>query len=119
MEKGPVCSSTRKNLMLFTGSFTKEKSLGIQGCGQSGQGQAHYERLLKAGGSTYDEIVRNAYGTSASYHKYLRELSSAESQLDRAILERVDNSEAVEEKLMAEAKQLEKFREKEVERVFF
>ncbi len=64
-------------------------------------------------------MVRNAYGTSASYHKYLRELASAESQLDKAILERVDNSETVKEKLMAEAEQLEKFREKEVERIFF
>jgi len=78
----------------------------------------HYERLLQAEGQTYDDLIRNAYGSRYNYQLFLRELTMAEKEVDKAILKMGGGESKLKEKLIAEQEQLKRFRDKELERIF-
>lgn len=78
----------------------------------------HYGKLLGSDGDNYYSLVKNAYNTRENYEAYLSRLASAEEEVDRAIIERLGESEALRERLEAEKRQVERMRKKNVEMIF-
>jgi hypothetical protein len=78
----------------------------------------HYEKLLQAEGNTYDELVRNAYTSRINLEAHLSFLTSVEKGVDRAIMDSLGETEKLRDKIIAEQDQLERMREKDMERIF-
>jgi hypothetical protein len=78
----------------------------------------HYAKLLQVEGNTYDALVRNAYTSGVDYEAHLSLLTSVEKDVDRAIMERLGETEKLREKILAEQTQLERMRQKDMERIF-
>jgi hypothetical protein len=78
----------------------------------------HYSRLLNSDGDTYTSLVRNAYNNRENYEAYLSRLSSAEKEVDRAIIEKLGETENLRQRLLAEQLQLEKRRKINIEEIF-
>jgi hypothetical protein len=78
----------------------------------------HYAKLLQVEGNTYDELVRNAYTSGVDYGAHLSLLTSVEKEVDRAIMERLGETERLRGKILAEQEQLERMRQKDMERIF-
>jgi hypothetical protein len=78
----------------------------------------HYGKLLDSEGDTYYSLVKNAYNTQQNYEAYLSQLTAAEKEVDRAIVEELGESEVLREKLAAEKRQVERMRKKNVEIIF-
>lgn len=78
----------------------------------------HYSRLLNTNGVTYYYLVGNAYDNRENYEAYLSRLVSAEEEVDRAIIEKLGETEELREKILAERRQLEKLRKEEVDVIF-
>ncbi len=78
----------------------------------------HYSRLLNTNGDTYYSLVRNAYNNRENYEAYLSRLASAEKEVDRAIIEKLGDTEKLREKILAEKQQLETLRKEEVDGIF-
>jgi ABC-type transporter lipoprotein component MlaA len=72
----------------------------------------HYTRLLQTEGDTYYDLVRNAYMSQRDYQVFLSQLKAFEQEVDRAIIERLGETEKLREKLLAEEEQLERMRKK-------
>jgi len=79
---------------------------------------AHYSRLLSAEGSSHLELIENAYGSRKAYEAHVRELTAAEAEIDRAIIEKMGNNEKLKEKLQLEALQIELRRNRILENIF-
>jgi hypothetical protein len=79
----------------------------------------HYTKLLQVEGDTYDELVRSAYTSGVDYEALLSQLTSIEKEVDRALLERLGETEKLREKILAEQEQLERMRQKDMERIFY
>jgi hypothetical protein len=79
---------------------------------------AHYSKLLSAEGNTYLELIENAYGSPKAYETYVGELTSAEAEIDRAIVETMGNNEKLKEKLQLEAQQVALRRTRILESLF-
>jgi hypothetical protein len=77
-----------------------------------------YSKLLQAEGDTYDELVKNAYMSGVDFQAHLTLITSVEKDVDGAIMERVGETEKVRDKIFAEQEQLERMRQKDVERIF-
>jgi hypothetical protein len=78
----------------------------------------HYAKLLQVEGNTYDALVRNAYTSGVDYEAHLSLLTAVEKEVDRAIMERLGETEKLREKILAEQEQLERMRQKDMERIF-
>jgi hypothetical protein len=78
----------------------------------------HYAKLLQVEGDTYDALVRNAYTSGVDYEAHLTQLTSVEKEVDRAIMERLGETEKLREKILAEQEQLARMRQKDMERIF-
>ena len=78
----------------------------------------HYVRLLRAEGEDYYDLIQNAYSSREAFEVYLRDITAAENEVDRAILARVGEQPRVKEKLELEAREVEKRRKKIVEDIF-
>jgi hypothetical protein len=78
----------------------------------------HYAKLLQVEGNTYDALVRNAYTSGVDYEAHLSLLTLVEKDVDRAIMERLGETEKLREKILAEQTQLERMRQKDMERIF-
>jgi hypothetical protein len=79
---------------------------------------AHYSRLLNAEGTSHLELIENAYGSREAYEAHVRELTAAEAEIDRAIMEKMGNNEKLKEKLQLEAQQVELRRNRILENLF-
>ena len=78
----------------------------------------HYHKLQDAGGDSLCELIENAYPSRKGYEAHVRELTSAEAEIDRVIIEKMENNEKLKEKLQLEARQVEIGREKILENIF-
>jgi hypothetical protein len=78
----------------------------------------HYSNLIHAEGSHYHTLVKNAYKTREQYEAYLRRLTAAEQEIDRAIAEIRGETEEIWERLRAEEIQVMELRTKEVNQIF-
>lgn len=48
--------------------------------------KAHYERLLRQQGSSYQAVLKKAYGSSGEYRLFLNKLAEAEEEVQDAVL---------------------------------
>jgi len=78
----------------------------------------HYTKLLNAEGGSYSELIENAYGSREAYEAYVIRLTSAETEIDKAIVEIMGSNERLKEKLQLEAQQVELRRNKVLEDIF-
>jgi hypothetical protein len=78
----------------------------------------HYLKLLQAEGESYYDLIQYAYSDRETFETHLRDITSAENEVDRAILSRVGEHPRVKEKLELEAQQVEKRRKKILEDIF-
>ena len=100
-------------------------SLGLYSEGlQKGQMKAvqllieHYGALMNAQGDSYHSLIENAYHDRRDYEAYVSRIASAEQEVDRAILEKLGESEALREKLLAEQREVMRMREREADIAF-
>ncbi len=78
----------------------------------------HYVKLLQAEGENYYDLIQNAYSSHKNFEAHLRQITAAENKVDRAILAKVGDNQAVKEKLRLEAQQVEHRRRKILEDIF-
>ena len=78
----------------------------------------HYGKLMDAAGNSYYELIENAYISRDAFEAHLRELTSVEEEIDRAIIEKMGNNEKLKEKLQLEAQQVENRRKKILDDIF-
>jgi hypothetical protein len=78
----------------------------------------HYSKLLHAEGNHYPALVKYAYQSREPYEAYLRRLSAAEQEVDRAIAEIRGETKEIGERLRAEQIQVTELRSKEVHQIF-
>jgi hypothetical protein len=78
----------------------------------------HCSKLLRAEGNSHIELIENAYGSREAYEAHVRELTTAEAEIDRAIIEKMGNDEKLKEKLQLEAQQVELRRNRILENIF-
>ena len=78
----------------------------------------YYTKLLNAEGTSYYELIENAYPHRAQFEAHLRALTAAEEDIDRAIIDNMGQNEKLKEKLLLEAQQVEKRRNKILEDIF-
>lgn len=78
----------------------------------------HYCKLLRTEANSYYSLVKNAYSNRQNYEAYLSRLASAEAEVDRAIIEKLGETEVLREKLLAEQQQGEIMRKKNVDLIF-
>lgn len=78
----------------------------------------HYMKLLQADGDTYNALIWNGYDNRQTYEAYLSQLSAAEEELDRAIIEELGETEKLREKILAEREQVRRLCEKRVNQIF-
>ena len=78
----------------------------------------HDTKLLQTEGDTYYDLVRNAYMSQSDYQAHLSQLKALEQEVDRAIIEKLGETEKLREKLLAEEEQLERMRQKRIDEIF-
>ena len=78
----------------------------------------HYSKLIGAQGESYYSLIENAYDNRRNYEAYLSQITSAEKEVDRAIVEKLGESEVLREKLLAEQREVGRMRKKEVDITF-
>jgi len=79
---------------------------------------AHYEKLLMAEGESYYELIQNAYPSRTLYENHINQLTEAENEVDRALVEKLGESDVLKEKLQLEAQQVTLRRRKILEDIF-
>jgi len=78
----------------------------------------HYLKLLKADGENYNALIRNGYDIRQNYETFLSRLAAVEEELDRAIIEKLGESEKLQEKILAERRQVNRLSEKRSDQIF-
>jgi hypothetical protein len=78
----------------------------------------HYARLLNAEGTSYHDLIEQAYPSRAAFENHLRALTAAENEIDRAIIAQAGNNEKLKEKLQLEAQQVARRRDKILEDIY-
>ncbi|MEE8329612.1 MAG: NF038143 family protein [Thermodesulfovibrionia bacterium] len=78
----------------------------------------HYSKLLNSDGDTYNSLVKSAYNNRGNYEAYLSRLVSLEKEVDRAIIEKLGETENLRQRLLAEQLQVEERRKMNVEETF-
>ena len=77
----------------------------------------HYQRLIKADGDTFADLVNDAYKVRAQYDSFMEHLSSLERDIDNAITQRLQAKSVIESILLGQ-EQLGIMRKKHAE-IFF
>ena len=78
----------------------------------------HYLKLLQADGDSFKALIRNSYDNRQNYEAYLRRLTAAEEELDRAIIEELGEDEKLRGKMEVERRQVERLSEKRMDQIF-
>jgi len=78
----------------------------------------HFRKLLEAEGVNYYDLIENTYKTRNDYMSYIDKLSSAEKEIDQAIIKKIGPSRKLKEKLRAEEQQVDMRRKKILEEIF-
>jgi hypothetical protein len=78
----------------------------------------HYRKLLPADGTSYDDLVKNAYAKQEEYEAYLDQLTSVEDRIDEAIIEKFEQSETVRHDLVAKRTEKHYLRASDTEAMF-
>lgn len=78
----------------------------------------HYLKLLGAAGYSFYDLIRSAYASRDEYEEHLHRLSSAEKEVDRAIIERLGENQTLREKLQTEEQQVERRHQKILDEIF-
>ena len=78
----------------------------------------HYLKLIKSKGDDYCQLIRNTYQNRRAYQSHLDLIMDAEKEVDRAILEKLGDSEKVREKLSIERQQIAMRRQKLADEIF-
>lgn len=78
----------------------------------------HYQKLLQAEGNSYPGLIENAYQNRENFEAFINQITTAEDEIDEAILEKVGDNQKIKEKLAAEKEQIRIRREKLMEEVF-
>jgi hypothetical protein len=78
----------------------------------------HYGKLMDAKGNSHNELIENAYFSRDAYETHVHELTSAEEEIDRAIIARAGESQKLIEKLQLETQQVEIRRKKILDEIF-
>lgn len=78
----------------------------------------HYSKLLNAKGKSYDAMVKNAYQTRRAYEVFLHQLTSAEEEIDQAVLELLPEKEKAWRQMLDKQEVMEGARRKWVDRIF-
>lgn len=79
----------------------------------------HYDRLFRCQGDTYFALVRNAYTDQETYEYAINQLNAAEREVAQAIADSAPESEFFWKEIPARHAQVEEFREKDSEAIFF
>jgi bacterioferritin (cytochrome b1) len=79
---------------------------------------AHYLKLLNAEGDTFYLLLEHAYQHRDNYKQFIETITSAESKVDRQVIEKLGGQEKVKGKILAEQQQIAKRRRKILEEVF-
>ena len=79
---------------------------------------SHYQKLLATEGETINQMIEHAYQNGDNYRQFVREVTAAEDEVDRRVIEQLGGDEKVKEKISAEQQQIAKRREKILEQVF-
>jgi len=79
---------------------------------------AHYRKLLEVDGNSHEELIENAYTSRQAYEAHVRELTAAEADIDRAIIEKTGTNDKLKEKLQLEAQQVELRRNKILDNIY-
>jgi hypothetical protein len=78
----------------------------------------HYLNLLQAEGNSYPALIENAYQNRENFEAFINQITTAEDEIDEAILEKVGENQKLKEKLLAEKEQVRIRRQKLVEEIF-
>ncbi len=78
----------------------------------------HYSKLLDAEGDHYPGLIKDAYQTREPYEAYLQRLSTAEQEIDPAIIEIRGETPEMLERLRMEQVQVTELRTKELNQIF-
>lgn len=78
----------------------------------------HYIKLFGAPGDDCEDLIRNAYRSRESYEAHLRQVTTAEKEVDRIILEGAGGNRNLREKLELEARQVAIRRDKILDDLF-
>ena len=80
--------------------------------------KAHYLKLLNTDGDTFNLLIAHAYQNRDNFKQFIEEITSAENEVDRQVIEQLGGEEKVKEKILAEQQQIAKRRQKILEEVF-
>jgi hypothetical protein len=78
----------------------------------------HYSALLNAEGDSYYILVGAAYQNRENYQSFLEEISAAENEVDRQLIERLGDNERIKDKILIEQQQIANRRNNLLETVF-
>jgi hypothetical protein len=78
----------------------------------------HYLLLLKVTGSSYQVLLKEAYGTSGTYRSFLNILFKAEEEVNQVVLQNLQPTAEAREVVERMEKLSERLREMEIEEVF-
>ena len=79
----------------------------------------HYAALLKAEGDSYYLLVGAAYRNSENLQSCLENITTAENEVDRQVIEQLGGNEKIKDKILIEQHQLAKRRDKLLDAVFY
>ena len=78
----------------------------------------HYSALLNAEGDSYYLLVGAAYQNRGNLQSCLENITTAENEVDRQVIEHVGGNEKIKDKILIEQQQIAKRRDKLLEAVF-
>ena len=78
----------------------------------------HYSALLNAEGDSYYLLVGAAYQNRENLKSCLENITTAENEVDRQVIEHVGGNEKIKDKILVEQQQIAKRRDKLLEAVF-
>jgi hypothetical protein len=78
----------------------------------------HYSALLNAEGDSYYLLVGAAYQNRENLQSCLENITTAENEVDRQVIEHVGGNEKIQDKILIEQQQIAKRRDKLLDAVF-
>jgi len=78
----------------------------------------HYSKLLEAEGKNYESLVKNAYKNREHFEVFLRQLTSIEKEIDRAVIVTLGETEEIWERMLAKQRVIDEMRIKGVRKLF-
>jgi len=78
----------------------------------------HYSALLNAEGDSYYLLVGAVYQNRENLQSCLENITTAENEVDRQVIEQLGGNEKIKDKILIEQQQIAKRRDKLLEAVF-